>query len=432
MPTVAIHTLGCKLNFSESSTIVRRLSEHGFTVVDFSDKADFFIINTCTVTGSAEKKCRTLIHAVHRRVPQARIAVVGCFAQLRPDELKALDGVEFVFGSANKMQVIPTLLEAAKQSEESAKENAFPTNDQTFFSSYSSDDRTRSFLKIQDGCNYFCTYCAIPFARGRNRSDSIANVIRNANEIVAKGIKEIILTGVNIGEFGTGTSENLYQLLIALEQVKGLQRLRISSIEPNLLTDDIIRLTAKSKVILPHFHIPLQSGCNKVLESMHRKYTRELFAHRVLLIKELIPDCCIAGDVIAGFAGETDADFEETYSFLEQLPISMLHVFPYSRRPGTKAALMPEQVDEKIKRHRVERLLALSDQKKNLFYNQHKGNLVQVLFESEEKDGFMFGFSENYIKAKTPYNPELINQIKTVRLENVDKNGIFSTLLRDL
>ena len=394
--TFAIHTLGCKLNYSESSDIARQLEEAGF---ERSDTPQYIILNSCAVTAVAEKKARNLVAHLHRETPDAQIVVVGCYAALRPLEIQEWPGVIATFGNENKMNVIPFL-----------KGETLPEKPE-FFSTFSANDRTRSFLKIQDGCDYHCTYCTVWQARGDSRSDSVEHVIRQIDRLNQLGIKEINLTGVNLGDFGRKNGSSFFELLSAIEKQNYPIRFRISSIEPNLLTDEIIDLSANSKVIMPHFHIPLQAGCNRVLGLMRRRYQREFFAEKVLKVKERMPQACIALDVITGFPTETDAEFDDELRFLNALPISYLHVFTYSRRPGTIAAEMDGQIPPQVKKERTARLLALSEEKKHLFYDSHVGETRPVLWEGESKHGDMFGFTDNYIKLRTPFNPEWVNQV---------------------
>ncbi len=401
-PTFAIHTLGCKLNFSESSDIARHLTDCGY---EHSENPDFLILNSCAVTSTAEKKARNLVSKLHRENPESRIIVVGCYAALRPAEILKWDGVVATFGNKDKMSVVQFI-----------KGEPIPETP-PFYSSYSAHDRTRSFLKIQDGCDYHCTYCTVWQARGNSRSDSIENVLSQIDEIVNLNMKEVNITGVNLGDFGRLDGTNFYQLLKAIEQKQYPLRLRISSIEPNLLTDEIIALAANSKIIMPHFHIPLQSGCNKILELMKRRYHRELFAEKILKIKDKMPHACIALDVIAGFPNETVDDFEDTYNFLKSLPISYLHVFTYSKRPNTPAAAMDNQVSPEEKKLRTTRLIELSHEKKEIFYDQHIGERRPVLIEAESKGNCMFGFTDNYIKIKIPYNELKINTIENILLK---------------
>lgn len=399
--TFDIHTLGCKLNFSESSEIARQLIEAGFTQ---NDTPDYIVVNSCAVTAVAEKKARNLVAHLHRESPGSKIVVVGCYAALRAEEILKWEGVVAAFGNEDKMSVVPYL----RGLELPAKPD--------FFSSFSSNDRTRSFLKIQDGCDYHCTYCTVWKARGESRSDSIENVVAQVKRICHLGIKEINLTGVNLGDFGRKNGTDFYHLLDAIEKSGLDTRIRISSIEPNLLTDEIIRMAANSKVMMPHFHIPLQSPNNRVLGLMRRRYQREFFADKVLSVKEVMPYACIALDVIAGFPTETEEEFAEGLAFLEELPISYLHVFTYSRRPGTIAAEMDGQVPSQVKKERTNRLIALSEQKKMTFYQQHLGEFRPVLWEAEKKGGQMFGFTDNYIKIKIPYCKEKVNTIEDIEI----------------
>lgn len=400
--TFSIYTLGCKLNFSESSEIARRLQEVGFTL---AEHPDHIVLNSCAVTAVAEKKARNLVAHLHRETPDAKIVVLGCYAALRPDEIRQWPGVVATFGNEDKMNVLPYL-----------QGEAIPEKP-IFYSAFSSNDRTRSFLKIQDGCDYHCTYCTVWKARGDSRSDSIDGVLAQIDRVVHLGIKEINLTGVNLGDFGRQNGSSFYELLRAIEQKKHDLRIRISSIEPNLLTDDIIALAADSKVIMPHFHIPLQSACNRVLGDMHRRYTRELYAEKVRKVKSVMPHACIAMDIIAGFPGETDAEFADGLRFLEELPISYCHVFTYSKRPGTPAAAMKEQVPVALKKERTNQLIALSDRKKLAFYRDHIGESRPVLIEAEEKDSFMFGFTDNYIKLRLPFDATKVNTIENVDIQ---------------
>ena len=393
----AIYTFGCKLNFSESSDMARRLREQGWQE---SDEPEAIIVNSCAVTHAAEKKVRNYVAHLHREYPDAHIVVVGCYASLQAEVIKQWAGVEAVFGNRDKLHAVNHIL-------------GLPIPETpTFFSTYSSNDRTRSFLKIQDGCDYYCTYCTVAAARGESRSDSIEHVLQNIEKIHAEGLKEVNITGVNLGTFGKGTDENFYDLLKAIDKQHLVERVRISSLEPNLLTDDIIELVAKSDILMPHFHIPLQSGCDKTLAMMKRRYKRALFQDKIMKIKQLMPDACVAIDIIAGFPGETEEDFMDSYNFVKSLPLSYLHVFTYSRRPGTPAAAMKEQVPEQVKHDRTNRLLELSETKKRFFYHEHVGETRPVLWESENVDGKMFGFTDNYIKVAAPFNPDWVNTIK--------------------
>ncbi|MEI7981209.1 MAG: tRNA (N(6)-L-threonylcarbamoyladenosine(37)-C(2))-methylthiotransferase MtaB [Bacteroidota bacterium] len=415
--SIAFHHFGCKVNFAEASSLSRQFHERGYEIRNFHDAADIYVISTCVVTAVAEKKCRAAIRQAHKQNPGAKIAVIGCFPELKPEELSKMEGVDLVLGHSGKFHLLDEL-------ERVSHISTFDKNDD-FVASFSFGDRTRSFLKIQDGCDYHCTYCTIPLARGRSRSDTIGNVMDHAREIVRHGIHEIVLTGVNIGDFGKKNGESFFGLICALEKLEGISRFRISSVEPDLLHDDIIEFVAASGKFLPHFHIPLQSGCNKILQAMHRKYTTEIYKSRILRIRSLMPFACIAADVIVGFPSENDEDFEETVWFLEHLDISYLHVFTYSRRDNTLASKMTDWVPEKIKKQRSERLHSLSDKKKNIFYRQNLGRQVSVLYESDNSAGYMHGFSENYLKVKTPFDPTLVNKIKTVNLLKMDNDGCW-------
>jgi len=377
--------------------MARRLRAQGWQE---SDEPEAIIVNSCAVTHAAEKKVRNYVAHLHREYPNARIVVVGCYASLQAEVIRQWAGVEAVFGNRDKLHAVNHIV-------------GLPIPETpTFFSTYSSNDRTRSFLKIQDGCDYYCTYCTVAAARGESRSDSVEHVLQNIEKIHEEGLKEVNITGVNLGTFGKGTDENFYDLLKAIDKQHLVERVRISSIEPNLLTDDIIELVAKSDILMPHFHIPLQSGCDKTLAMMKRRYKRALFQDKIMKIKQLIPDTCIAIDIIAGFPGETEEDFMDSYNFVKSLPLSYLHVFTYSRRPGTPAAAMKEQVPEQVKHDRTNRLLELSETKKRFFYHEHVGETRPVLWESENVDGKMFGFTDNYIKVAAPFNPDWVNTIK--------------------
>ncbi|MBC35013.1 MAG: tRNA (N(6)-L-threonylcarbamoyladenosine(37)-C(2))-methylthiotransferase MtaB [Bacteroidetes bacterium] len=430
MKKIAFLTFGCKLNFSETSSISKTFLNDGFELVDFKDQADFYVINSCTVTGNAEKKCKTAIKQAHKRNPHARIAVIGCFSQLRPDELAAFDGVDLVLGNKEKFELIEHL--KGIQDDAEAKVAASDLKrDYSFYSSYSSGDRTRSFLKVQDGCDYFCTFCTIPFARGRSRSDTVENTIEVAKEIASSNIKEVILTGINVGDFGKHTDETLLDLLKELEKINGIERIRISSIEPDLLNNDIISLVINSDKFLPHFHIPLQSGCNKILKAMKRKYKRELFAERIDLIKDKLPNAMIAADVIIGFPGETEEDFLDTYNFIRDNQITYAHIFPYSERPGTLAQKMENKIPNNVIKERVQRLKELSDRKKRVFYHDHQGQEFSVLFEGDNHEGYMHGFTENYIRVRTKHNSDLTNTIKKVRLDQMINDECYDITILD-
>jgi threonylcarbamoyladenosine tRNA methylthiotransferase MtaB len=421
---IAFHTLGCKLNFSETSTISRGISLDGYEIVDFKEMSDIYVINTCSVTENAEKKCISSIKQANRRNPEAIIAVIGCFSELKQSEVLNIEGVDIVLGSNEKFNLSSEIenflkVENNSQAITSIKNNKF------FIPSHSSGDRTRSFLKIQDGCDYYCAYCTIPFARGASRSATIAEIVKTAKEIAATGMNEIVLTGINIGDFGKKSNETFLDLLKELDKITEIPRIRISSIEPDLLTDEIIELVANSKRFLPHFHISLQSASNKVLESMNRKYTRELFDERILKIKELIPNCCIATDVIVGYPSELKDDFLETLDYIEDSVVSYVHVFTYSERKNTASSRILEKVSPEAKRTRSEKLHFLSDTKKAKFYEENIGQTYNVLFESDNIKGYMHGYTENYIKVKTKYNSSFINKILPVTLVEVDKEGIF-------
>ena len=422
---VAFYTLGCKLNFSESSAIGRQFNDAGFETVPFTDQADVYLINTCSVTDHADKKCRKVVKEALKHSPNAYIAVVGCYAQLKPKEISEIPGVDIVLGAAEKFMIIDYITDLTKQ-EKTQIFNQDISEAKDFISSYSFGERTRTFLKVQDGCDYTCSFCTIPLARGSSRSDTISHVIDQANEIAASGVKEIVLTGVNLGDFGIrdGIREDkFFDLIQALDKVEGIDRMRISSIEPNLLSDEIIEFVSHSNKFVPHFHIPLQSGCNKVLALMRRRYKRELYSERVANIKRLMPDCCIGVDVIVGFPGETQEDFLDTYNFLNELEVSYLHVFTYSERENTPAAEMKGAVQGSVRAERSKMLHILSEKKRRAFYETQIGKSTQVLFEADHKNGFMHGFSRNYVKVKAPYDPLLINEIKQVKFENIASDG---------
>ncbi|MDQ1769576.1 tRNA (N(6)-L-threonylcarbamoyladenosine(37)-C(2))-methylthiotransferase MtaB [Labilibaculum sp. A4] len=422
---VAFYTLGCKLNFSETSTIGRSFKEMGFETIKHTEKADIYIINTCSVTDHADKKCRQAIKKVIKTNANAFIAVIGCYAQLKPDEIIAIPGVDLVLGANEKFNIHKYIDHLEKKGTgelhpcevESVKD---------FHSSYSMGDRTRCFLKIQDGCNYYCTYCTIPFARGNSRNMSISETVQQAEEVAKQGAKEIILTGVNIGDFGKSTNETFLDLIKELEKVKGISRFRISSIEPNLLSNEIIEFVAQSEKFVNHFHLPLQAGSNKVLKLMKRRYNRELFAQRIEKIKSLLPDAFIGVDVIAGSRGESDQDFEDAYLFIKELPISQLHVFPYSERQGTKALEIKEVVPIPERKRRAKILQILSEKKLNAFYRENLGKTEEVLFESFNDHGKMYGFTKNYIKIEIPYNQNLSNKLTFATLQEINSNGNVS------
>jgi threonylcarbamoyladenosine tRNA methylthiotransferase MtaB len=425
---VAFYTLGCKLNFSETSTIARSFQEEGFDRVDFEEVADIYVINTCSVTDNADKQFKQVVKKALKHNPDAFVAAVGCYAQLKPEELAAVDGVDLVLGATEKFKITDYLNDLSKNN--GGEIHSCEIEDANFYvGSYSIGDRTRAFLKVQDGCDYKCTYCTIPLARGISRSDDLQNVLNNAHEISAQGIKEIVLTGVNIGDYGKGEFGNkkhehtFLDLVQALEQVKGIDRIRISSIEPNLLKNETIDFVSKSNVFVPHFHIPLQSGSNAILKLMKRRYLRELYVDRVQNIRKVMPNACIGVDVIVGFPGETDELFLETYHFLNTLDISYLHVFTYSERDNTEAVMMEGVVPKNVRAKRSKMLRGLSVKKRRAFYETQIGTSHIVLFESENKEGYIHGFTENYVKVKFPWNPELVNTLHQVHLVEFYEDG---------
>jgi len=427
MQKVAFYTLGCKLNFSETSTIARMFQEKGYEKVDFQDNPDIFIINTCSVTENADKKCKKIVRDAKKISPDSYVAIIGCFAQLKPKEISEIEGVDAVLGAAEKFRLLEHLDGFAKEKETKILASEISCAN-TFNNAYSIADRTRTFLKVQDGCNYGCAFCTIPLARGKSRSDSIQNIIEAANEIASKGAKEVVLTGVNIGDFGIQDGkrkERFIDLVRALDEVEGIERFRISSIEPNLLTKDIINFVATSKKFVPHFHIPLQSGSNKILKLMNRRYLRELYTDRIEAIRLVMPNACIGVDVITGFPGETDEDYLETYNFLNELNISYLHVFTYSERPNTKATEMEEVVPGNKRNERSKMLRILSEKKKRAFYEQNIGKSFELLLEDDIEEGMMHGFTENYVRVRIPFNPELINTIQTVKALNLTDDMIM-------
>lgn len=414
--SVAFHTLGCKLNFSETSTLSRQLEAEGFLKKEFDDRADVYVINTCSVTDNADKECRQIVRRIQRKAPESLVVITGCYAQLKPKEIAEIPGVDLVLGAAEKFNLGAHLRELAKG--DSAKISSCDIEDVSGFnSSYSLNDRTRTFLKVQDGCDYTCSFCTIPMARGKSRSDNIENVVRNAETLAEKGVKEIVLTGVNLGDFGKGdegakrNEENFYELIQHLDEINGIERYRISSIEPNLLSKEIIEFVAGSKKFMPHFHIPLQSGSNEILGLMRRRYKRELYAERVDIIKSLLPHCAIGVDVIVGFPSETDEHFNETFEFLHSLDISYLHVFTYSERDATKALEIKPVVPVHTRHERNKVLRNLSYKKMQYFTEQHIGQDRKVLFEDHEKNGMMEGYTDNYIRISTPYRKEWANQV---------------------
>lgn len=420
--SVAFHTLGCKLNYSETSALSRMLEADGFAKKEFDDLADVYVINTCSVTENADKECRQIVRRIQKRNPDATVVITGCYAQLKPQEIAEIDGVDLVLGAAEKFNLAHHLRQIAEGPADKggAKICSCDIEDVGgFHSSYSVNDRTRTFLKVQDGCDYNCSFCTIPLARGHSRSDSITGVLRNIEELANAGVKEVVLTGINLGDFGKGAdggrtrNSSFYELVQAIdaEAAEGVERFRISSIEPNLLTDEIIEFVARSRRFMPHFHIPLQSGSNRILGLMRRRYKRELYAERVARIKELMPHCCIGVDVIVGFPGETEEDFKDTFNFLHNIDISYLHVFTYSERANTLAAEMKEIVPVHIRNERNKTLRNLSYQKMQYFTESQRGAKRHVLFEHAEKNGMMEGYTDNYVKIQTPYRQELVNQI---------------------
>lgn len=429
MKKVAFYTLGCKLNFAETSTIARSFEEDGYIRVDFDDPADIYVINTCSVTENADKQFKQIIRKALKTNPKAFLAAVGCYAQLKPEELASVDGVDLVLGAKEKFNITQYIDDLTKNNEGIVHSCEISETD-FYVGSYSIGDRTRAFLKVQDGCDYKCTYCTIPMARGISRSDTIENILSNAKKISDKGIKEIVLTGVNIGDYGKGEFGNkkhehtFLELVQALDKVEGIERLRISSIEPNLIKDETIDFIAQSKSFVPHFHIPLQSGSNEILKKMKRRYLRELYVSRVAKIREVMPDACIGVDVIVGFPGETDEHFLETYHFLNELDISYLHVFTYSERDNTEAVLMDGVVPDAVRAKRSKMLRGLSAKKRNAFYESQLGKEKTVLFESDNKQGYIHGFTENYVKVKAPWDPALVNTLHKVKLTKIDVDGM--------
>lgn len=422
---VAFYTLGCKLNYSETSTISRMFEAKGYQKVDFQESPDIFIINTCSVTENADKKCKKIVKEAKKISPNSYVTIIGCYAQLKPKEISEIKGVDAVLGAAEKFRLIELLDGFAKEQETKVLASEIQEAN-TFNNAYSINDRTRTFLKVQDGCNYGCAFCTIPLARGKSRSDSISNIVLSAKEIAGTDVKEVVLTGVNIGDYGIQEGkrkEKFEDLVRALDEVEGIERLRISSIEPNLLTNEIIDFVSQSKRFVPHFHIPLQSGSNTILRKMGRRYLRELYEDRVAKIKSLMPHCCIGVDVIVGFPGETDELFLETYNFLNELDISYLHVFTYSERANTRAVEMDEVVPLKKRNERSKMLRILSEKKRRKFYDENLGKTFTVLFEEDIEDGKMHGFTENYIRVAAKYDPILVNELKPVTLSMINEKG---------
>ena len=426
---VAFYTLGCKLNFSETSTIARSFVNEGFDRVPFENKADIYVINTCSVTENADKRFKTIVKQAQKSNPNAFIAAIGCYAQLKPEELADVNGVDLVLGATEKFKITDYLNDLTKN--DHGEVHSCEIEEADFYvGSYSIGDRTRAFLKVQDGCDYKCTYCTIPLARGISRSDTLQNVISNAKEISRKGVKEIVLTGVNIGDYGKGEFGNkkhehtFLDLVSELDKVDGIERIRISSIEPNLLKNETIELVSKSRAFVPHFHIPLQSGNNELLKLMKRRYLRELYVERVNRIRQVMPHACIGVDVIVGFPGETDERFLDTYNFLNELEISYLHVFTYSERDNTEAVQMKGVIPKNVRSKRSKMLRGLSVKKRRAFYESQLGSKRVVLFEGENKKGYIHGFTENYVKVKMPWNPNLVNTIHTIKLTQIDNDGL--------
>ncbi|MCJ7934866.1 MAG: tRNA (N(6)-L-threonylcarbamoyladenosine(37)-C(2))-methylthiotransferase MtaB [Chryseobacterium sp.] len=430
--TAAYHTLGCKLNFAETSTIARQLTDAGYDKVSFDDKADVYVINTCSVTENADRECKLHVKRAMKANPEGLVVIVGCYAQLKPEEISQIDGVDLVLGAKEKFNILSYLDDLEKTENEGIVHSCEIEETDFFIGSYSIGDRTRAFLKVQDGCDYKCTYCTIPLARGISRSDTIENVLRNATEIAAKDIKEIVLTGVNIGDYGKGEFGNkrhehtFLDLISELDKVEGIERIRISSIEPNLLKDESIELVSKSRSFVPHFHIPLQSGSDDLLKKMKRRYLTKLYNDRVNKIREVMPDAAIGVDVIVGFPGETEERFMETYHFLNELPITYLHVFTYSERENTEAAAMEGVVPVAERKKRNKMLRILSEKKKMAFYQTQLGKTLPVLWEHENKDGKMFGFTENYVRVQKDFDPASVNQIEFLNLEKILSDGTVS------
>lgn len=430
LPKVAFYTQGCKLNFSETSTLSRQAEQAGYQKVDFKEKAEVYVINTCSVTENADKECKRIVSSALKTSPEAFIVIVGCYAQLKPEEIAEINGVDLVLGATEKFKLNNYLHDLTKK--EKTEIHSCEINEaNNFVDAFSIGDRTRAFLKVQDGCDYKCTYCTIPLARGISRSDKLENVLSNAKKIANNNIKEIVLTGVNIGDYGKGEFGNkkhdhtFLDLVQELDQVKGINRIRISSIEPNLLKNETIEFVEQSERFVPHFHIPLQSGSDTILKMMKRRYLTSLYTEKIKLIKEKMPHCCIGVDVIVGFPDETDEEFLKTYHYLNELDVSYLHVFSYSRRANTLADSMENQIDKATKNKRSKMLRVLSSKKKRYFYEQQKGSIRNVLFESENKDGFMYGFTENYIRVKTTFDKNLINCIVKTQLNKMDEDGIY-------
>lgn len=422
---VAFYTLGCKLNFSETSTIRRSFQDAGYATVDFDEHPDIYVINTCSVTENADKKCRQLVKKALKVNPKAFVTIIGCYAQLKPEEIAAIPGVDMVLGANEKFNLVEHI-ESLDKLDVTLVNNSNIKETKEFVPAFSFGDRTRSFLKVQDGCDYFCTFCTIPLARGKSRNASVQDTIKEAEKIAETDVREVVLTGVNIGDFGQGGKENFFDLVKALDKVKGIDRFRISSIEPNLLSDEIVNFCLhQSQRFVPHFHIPLQSGSDKLLKAMRRKYKRELFADRVIGIRRNSPLACVGVDVIVGFPGEGEKEFMETVEFIKNLDISYLHVFTYSERANTTAPKLGESVPMEVRRERSKILHLLSEKKKRAFYEQNLNTRGAVLFENEDNDGMMYGFTANYVKVKTPYNPTFCNTFQLAELTEIDRDGLM-------
>jgi len=440
--TVAFYTLGCKLNYSETSAIGRMFEDKGYSAVKFEEGANIYVINTCSVTDFADKKCRQIVRRALKFSPDALVVVVGCYAQLKPQEIADIPGVDLVLGAAEKFKILDYIDELSKAPGKGLVQAGEVTDAKEFINAFSFGDRTRSFLKVQDGCDYKCSFCTIPLARGKSRSNTVENVVADTKKIAEQGVKEIVLTGVNLGDFGNGTAviegvlpkkEAMFiDLIKALDKIEGIERFRISSIEPNLCTDEVIEFVAHSDRFVPHFHMPLQSGNNKQLKMMRRRYKRELYTERVAKIKHLMPHCCIGVDVIVGFPGETEEDFNETYNFINDLDISYLHVFTYSERANTLAAEMSDTVPMQVRRKRNEMLRVLSEKKRRHFYNQSLGRRRQVLFEVSKNKDLMTGFTDNYVKIEAPFDEHLINTLATVQLMNINDRGHVDSIVMDI
>jgi len=423
---VAFYTLGCKLNFSETSGIAQNFEKGGYAKVDFEERPDVFVINTCSVTDNADKKCRNIVRKAKSINPNAYVAVIGCYAQLKPQEISEIKGVNLVLGANEKFNILEHVEKLELENTHSTVVLGGEIDDvNEFFPSYSIGDRTRTFLKVQDGCDYSCSFCTIPLARGKSRSNTIKETLKTASEVASRQAKEVVLTGVNLGDFGRYNNESFHDLVLELDKLEGIERFRISSIEPNLLTNLTIDFIATSKKFVPHFHIPLQSGSPEILRNMKRRYKRDIYTSRVEKIKSLMPHCCIGVDVIVGFPGETEEKFIETYNYLNELNVSYFHVFTYSERANTLAPKLEKPVDRKTRDERSKKLRILSAKKKRAFYQENIGKSFPVLFEAEKNNDFMFGFTSNYVKVKTKYNEDLVNEVKQVNLIEIDRDGLF-------